>query len=94
MLPPVSAVSTGAEQAQSRGIVFAGPLKVNVALAGQLVSAIEMVTWAVWPGERVPLCELRVIPLLPLLDAVQLRSLLLLLSLTSVATQLQPWPSV
>jgi len=69
-------------------------VKVKVALAGQLVSGIEMVICDIWPGERVPLCELRVMPLIPLLDTVQLRSLLLFLSLITVAAQLQPLPVV
>lgn len=89
---PVLTVRTGAKQFHDRGTVFAGPMKVKVALAGQLVSGIEMVTCAVWPGVRLPLCELRVIPLAPLLVALQFRLLRFFASLFNVAVQLQPWP--
>ena len=85
------AVRTGDEQLHDKGTVFAGPVKVKVALAGQPVSGIEMVTCAVLPGDRVPLCGLRVIPLTPLPDALQFRSLRFFASLVNVATQLQPW---
>ena len=45
----------GAAQLHAIGTAFADPLNVKVALAGQTLFGIEIVTRAVWPGGSVPL---------------------------------------
>ena len=54
-------------------MVLPGPVKVKVALAGQLVFGTEIVTWADWPGKSLPFDGLKVMPGIPLADAFQLR---------------------
>lgn len=45
------------------GVAPPEPEKVRVALAGQAMSNIAIVTCPVWPGARVPLDGLKLIPL-------------------------------
>ena len=65
----------GAAQLHAIGTEFAGPWNVKVALAGQTLFGIEIVTRAVWPGVSVPLEGLKETPLMPLLVALQERLL-------------------
>lgn len=61
-------------QFHATGTLFAGPTKLKVAVAGQVVFVgIETVTCTVCSGISVPLDGLKVIPFIPLLDAFQLR---------------------
>ena len=69
------------------GFSSSAPEKVKVALAGQPVSGIEMVTCAVWPGVSGPPDGLKVMPFTPLPDAFQFT---VFVALLKVARQLQP----
>ncbi len=74
MLKPVGLrVSDGAGQLHFTSTEFAGPLKVIVALAGQVVSGTKMLTEVDWLAGSVPFGGLMVIPLIPLDVADQLR---------------------
>ena len=56
--------------------IFAGPVKVNVALVivvWQVVFGTVIVTEADWPGDNTPFAGENVMPFTPLLDADQLR---------------------
>ena len=81
----------GAAQLHAIGRAFAGPWNVNVAVAGQTVFGIEILTGTFcWPGVRTPLGGLNETPLTPLLVAVQERLLCALEKLLNVAVQVQP----
>ena len=71
---PELPVSSGATQFQGTATELAWSEKVKVALAGQTVFGIAIVSDTIWPWDSVPLGRLKVIPLIPLLDAVQFRS--------------------
>jgi hypothetical protein len=52
---------------------LAGPVKVKVALVGQVVFGTEIVTCTGCPEDSVPLAGLKVMPFIPLLDALQFK---------------------
>jgi hypothetical protein len=54
-------------------MVLPGPVKVRVALAWQLVFGREIVTGTDWPGNSLPCDGLKVMPFIPLPDALQFR---------------------
>jgi hypothetical protein len=65
-------VNFGALHFQGILTILAGPVKVNMALAGQLVGTV-IVTDVDWPGDNTPFCGKNVMPLTPLLEVDQLR---------------------
>lgn len=64
-------VIVGAAQLQFNGILLAPPDTVIVALAGQTISGTATVAVIDWPGVSEPLDGVMVMPLTPLLDALQ-----------------------
>src|SRR5436305_6931941 len=75
----------GAAQLHAIGTAFADPLNVKVALAGQTLFGIEIVTSAVWPGGSVPRRGIQETQVMPLLVAVQERLLRAFEKLVNVA---------
>ena len=60
-------------QCHGTPMVLPGPVKVKAALAGQLVFGREIVTWTDWPGNSLPRDGLKVMPFIPLPDALQFK---------------------
>jgi hypothetical protein len=79
--------TVGGLQLQGILTVFAGPVKLNVALAGQFVGTV-ILTVVDWPGDNTPFCGENVMPLTPLADPDQLKPPWALVSLLTVAVQL------
>ena len=71
-------------------IVFAGPIKLKVALAGHVVGGTVTTTSLIPFGGKLPDGGLKVIPLIPLPNVDQFRSLLLL-PLVSKVSHCHPW---
>ena len=69
----VNVIGEVAEQLQDIGAVLPDPLKEKVALAGQFCWGTLTVTWITCPGFNVPLDGLKLMPLIPVLVALQLR---------------------
>ena len=80
----------GARQLQGAGIVFAGPIKLKVALAGHFIEGTSTTTDVIPFGGKLPDGGLKVIPLMPLPDVDQFRPLLLLW-LVSKVLHSHPW---
>lgn len=69
----LTVISPDDPQCQGKLMVLPGPVKVKVTLVRQLEFGREIVTGTDWPGKSLPLDGLKVMPFIPLPDALQFR---------------------